>query len=406
MRVDQSSMDISTLVEKIKRKEIDLQPEFQRGQVWSEQKKRRLIDTILRQWYVPAVHIVVNDELDKEEILDGQQRLQAIISFMSDEFPIDGYIEPEDDSILSLNGYYYSQLPDRVKSRFRRFPITTVRLRDYLPEEPGELFFRLNQLTALTAAEQRNALVGTPRNQIKILVKEFENSLSGSQIGFSNVRMNFDDSISRLAVSLELGTLQEKITASSLEKRYRSGEAFSSRIISSISGALTEISALVKNNSIYTKLNKASLFSWAYFIVFYDILKAEQGRDYLRDFFISFEAFRASSRHVSDIYIDTITSLNERGVRGALEDTVVIFNDRSSSRVNDVSSVLLRDMCLAASFSIIIPESVSVFGKLAERRSIIQASVERLAALPKDVAERALAESMLSRQWEAYHAAG
>jgi hypothetical protein len=54
MRIDQSSMEISGLVHKIEQKEIDLQPDFQRGQVWSVQKKQRLIDTILREWYVPA----------------------------------------------------------------------------------------------------------------------------------------------------------------------------------------------------------------------------------------------------------------------------------------------------------------------------------------------------------------
>src|SRR5438874_2076714 len=141
MRLDQSSVDLSTLVQKIERGEIDLQPDFQRGQVWSESKKKRLIDTILREWYIPAIHIVVNDELDKEEVLDGQQRIRSILEFVADKFPIDGRIEPEDNRIVALDGLKYSQLPDAVRSRFKRFAITTVRLRDYRPQEPGELFF-------------------------------------------------------------------------------------------------------------------------------------------------------------------------------------------------------------------------------------------------------------------------
>ena len=62
------------------------------------------------------------------------------------------------------------------------------------PEEPGELFYRLNQLTNLTAAEQRNAFFGPVRKQIKDLVQliktrpDFER-----RIGFSNARMSYDD---------------------------------------------------------------------------------------------------------------------------------------------------------------------------------------------------------------------
>src|SRR5437660_843946 len=140
MRLDQSSVDLSTLVDKINRREIDLQPDFQRGQVWTDAKKKRLIDTILREWYVPAIHIVVNDALDKEEVLGGQQRIKLILEINNDKLRIDGYIEPEDKRITALHGLTYSQLPDQVRSRFRRFAITTVRLRDYKPQEPGELF--------------------------------------------------------------------------------------------------------------------------------------------------------------------------------------------------------------------------------------------------------------------------
>jgi hypothetical protein len=204
MRLDQSSVDLSTLADKIEKGELDLQPNFQRGQVWSEAKKKRLVDTVLRQWYIPAIHIVVNDALDKEEVLDGQQRIRSIIEFMRDQFAVDGNIEPHDENIVRLDGLTYSSLPDQVRSKFRRFAITTVRLRDYRPEEPGELFFRLNQLTALTAAEQRNALIGEPRNQIRVLSDALEERVGDRKLGFSNARMNYDDVLSRLAMALEV----------------------------------------------------------------------------------------------------------------------------------------------------------------------------------------------------------
>lgn len=144
MWLDRTDHDVDTLVHKIKNHHLDLQPNFQRGSVWSEPKKKRLVDTILRNWYVPPIHVVVNDVAEKEEILDGQQRLRAIYDFYNDKFAVDGTLEPWDQNIQKLDGFYFSDLPSKFKSIFLRFTITTVRLRHYEPSEPGELFFRLS----------------------------------------------------------------------------------------------------------------------------------------------------------------------------------------------------------------------------------------------------------------------
>ena len=53
MKLTPSEPDIRTIVERIDRGDIDLQPDFQRQEVWSTSKKKRLIDTILRGWSIP-----------------------------------------------------------------------------------------------------------------------------------------------------------------------------------------------------------------------------------------------------------------------------------------------------------------------------------------------------------------
>ncbi|MFD2648246.1 DUF262 domain-containing protein [Devosia albogilva] len=397
MRVDQSSTDILSLVEKIRDGRLDIQPDFQRGQVWPEPKKVRLIDSILREWYVPAIHIVVNDDLDSEEVLDGQQRLQAVLSFMADEFAIDGRIEPTDDRISALHGMKYSQLPDRVRARFNRFPISIIRLRDYTSEEPGELFFRLNQLTALTAAEQRNALVGAPRNQVRFVVDHFEHDLGSRSIGFSNARMNFDDAISRLAVVLEHGSLSAKVTASSLERRYRHGKPFPDEIMRSISQALHAIASLASEGKVAARLNKASLFSWLYFYVDTYSPNAHFLPDF-SSYYLIFENMRSGSRKSIDDQQDLLLSSLPTSQRGAFNESLSIFNDRASSRVNDVTSVLLRDLCLNCGIAILYPGTVD--WQIYERRSTIRDSIERLGNLPSDVGERAMEEALLAKRWE------
>ncbi len=406
MRLDQSSMDVATLADKIRRNEIDLQPDFQRGQVWSENKQKRLIDTILRGWYIPAIHIIVNDELDREEVLDGQQRLRAILDFMDDKFPIDGNLEPEDSHVRSLHGLRFSGLPDKVRSRFRRFAVTTVRLREYRPEEPGELFFRLNQLTALTAAEQRNALVGEPRNQIRHLSDQFESLLDGRGIGFSNARMNYDDTLSRLAVALESKSIGEKVTASSLEKRYRDGRGFPSDVIETISSSIVIITKIISDDRFMPRLNRASLFSWLFMMSDNPALLQDENFSYSRNLFVSFEGSRNPNSIIFFLVDDSTPQIYEAISRS--RDTrhcVEIFNDRSSSRVNDVSSVLLRDLCLNVCLYKTAPESVKSARASKLRWSALASLSERLFEMPEDISERLALESLLAKQWDARRAA-
>ena len=159
MRLIPSDPDIQTILSRIDDGSLDLQPGFQRGAVWSRTKQRLLIDSILRSWYVPPVHVVRTDE-DEQEVLDGQQRLRSIADFRHGHFTVDGHTEPHSQAIADLGGLHYTELPEQVRRRFDRFTLRLFELVDYEPQEPYELFYRLNQPTTLTSAEKRNAFFG------------------------------------------------------------------------------------------------------------------------------------------------------------------------------------------------------------------------------------------------------
>lgn len=407
MRLDQSSTQISDLVDRIQRGELDLQPNFQRGQVWPEPKKRRLIDTILREWYIPAIHIVVQDSSDSEEVLDGQQRLRTIIEFMDGKFPVDGTIEPGDEAICHLDGLFYDELPTQVRSKFRRFSMPIVRLRNYSPEEPGELFFRLNQLTALTAAEQRNALIGEPRNQIKRLAGALESRIEGRSIGFSNARMNLDDTLARLALTLESGGLSTKITASRLENRYRTGRPFTPHVIGAISNSIDALTKFMAKAQVITKLNRATLYSWLYFFIDYKERLSSQNSNFFMMFFASVEA----ARNPHGVSVLLLASQSTELFDSITEDPILsyainIFNDRASSRVNDVSSVLLRDFCLNLLLLAAAPDELRDVDPLVVRKARLRRMRAELEDVPQEVAERAFLEAHLSREWEGVREAG
>ena len=402
MRLDQSSMDMSTLAHKVEKGEIDLQPDFQRGQVWPETKRKKLIDTILRGWYVPAVHLVVNDDLDVEEVLDGQQRLQSVLSFMKDEFPIDGSTEPSDASIQKLGGLRYSELPDQIRSRFRRYPITTIRLRDYNPDEPGELFFRLNQLTALTAAEQRNALVGEPRNQIKRLVEELTETVGEEAIGFTNSRMNYDDVLLRLAYALEVNQLSAKTTAVRLERRYRLNKPFNQEVVRQVATSIRTLAAVTKGRTTGPRLNKASLFSWLFFFVDNSVLYEDEDK-LIATIYRSFEQHRGRDK-ITEYLLSDLHGGGDLGIDHAYQVMARIFNDRASSRVNDSTSILLRDMCMNVHAFFLTPPGVYDSRGLLDWMTELDQIGFELMHFPLGVSESINLEAGLASKWERHRA--
>ena len=166
MYARKSDPTLETLLNAINSGNLDLQPDFQRGEIWDGKRRQRLVDTVLRNWYVPAVHIVVDPRDGREAVLDGQQRLAALRDFVAGEFAVDGHIQPDDDEIRSLHGLRFHELPANRQHEFLTFDLPVVRLTDFKPQEPNELFFRLNQSYNLTPPEKRNALHGPARQSV------------------------------------------------------------------------------------------------------------------------------------------------------------------------------------------------------------------------------------------------
>lgn len=122
MKLDKSDLQLETIVTRINNNELDLQPSFQRGEIWDSKRRQRLIDTILRGWYVPAIHVVVDSD-ENELVLDGQQRLTTVRDFFDNRIVVDGSIEPTDAKVSALDGLTYSRLPEEVRKAVNRFPI-------------------------------------------------------------------------------------------------------------------------------------------------------------------------------------------------------------------------------------------------------------------------------------------
>lgn len=340
MRFIPAEPDLATVVRRIELGDIDLQPDFQRGEVWPTPKKQRLIDSILRGWVVPPVLLISNGSGSVQQVLDGQQRLASIRDFVDGKFSVDGGIEPLDKNIRSLHGLKFDELPSDVSRAFLRTPIRAYEINDYRPEEPAEIFFRLNQPTTLSPAEKRNAFFGPVRDQIRGYVKTLTEDLQdpSSSLGFTNSRMAFDDVFARLACTLEQGSLWQKVTAVGINSMYRReaaiDNAVDARIRSCIRSMLQLWAAYPKGRKL-PRLNKATFYSW---LLFFARAEGQQHPALLAEFFGFFELGRAedpSNWSRPKVRVNSVVSL-----------LAEMYTDRASSRVADVSSVVIRDVAL------------------------------------------------------------
>lgn len=341
MRLVPWDPDVQTVMSRIESGALDLQPNFQRGEVWPKSKKQRLIDSVLREWHVPPIHVIENPTTRKQEVLDGQQRLVAIRDFIRGEISVDGEIEPIDSHIQSLDGLKYRMLPEDVRRQFDQFTLRIYRIIDYAPSEPAELFYRLNQPSNLTGAEQRNAFYGPVRDQIRDIVLSLEQRQIGKeQFGFSNARMAYDDVICRVALTIERGTIATKITANDLVELYRSVTPLESRTYDLIERTLNVlISAL--DGGIKPKFNKATLYSWLIFIARGLSSGAFQGdaSSSIADFLTYFSAITVgAARPMQDFSYPQMSRL------------LTVYEDRATSRVADVSSIVIRDLVIWTAF--------------------------------------------------------
>ncbi|MER8648960.1 DUF262 domain-containing protein [Mesorhizobium sp. M0586] len=394
MILSPSDPDIQTIVGRIENGDLDLQPDFQRGEVWSTQKKRRLIDSILRNWYIPPIHTVLVPESNKQDVLDGQQRLVAIRDFVRNLYPVDGNIQPFDPAISRLDGLYYTDLPKDARRLFDTFTIRVMRVTDYRPEEPGELFFRLNAITNVTAAEQRNAFYGPVRQQVKELVQYFEESGGSASLGFSNSRMAYDDVLSKFLCTMEAGSLSVKLTANVVSDRFRMDEPFTPTLVSYAKEAIATFE-LLKSYSKETKFNKATMLSWLIFCATFSLHKKTPDIKSNSDFLFTFEMMKtiASDKDIAS-NID-----GKLAIRKEWESLFSIYSDRSTSRVLDISSVVLRDFVIHFAYLCATSGDVDRLPINDTKRAILIKVLEGWGSGPEYLSERNLEKLLTPASW-------
>jgi hypothetical protein len=138
------------------RRELILQPKFQRRAAWEDDARSYLIDTVVRRLPMPKIYLrrTVNKDtgLTAYEVVDGQQRLRAIIDFRK------GNLALRKRHNKDFGDATFKDLPDPTQREFMEYEISTELIEDASDPEIWSMFERLNTYTlTLNRQEKLNA---------------------------------------------------------------------------------------------------------------------------------------------------------------------------------------------------------------------------------------------------------
>ena len=127
-------------------KEVDgliIKPTFQRNPVWTVNQKSYLIDSVLRSYPIPEIYLQekVNDKGESQfVVVDGQQRLRAVLDFINNEFSLVPSETSEEWGNLT-----FDELSPNDKKKFFEYKFVIRLLPDIDEETIRNIFKRINK---------------------------------------------------------------------------------------------------------------------------------------------------------------------------------------------------------------------------------------------------------------------
>lgn len=243
-------------------RELELNPHFQRRSVWDPQARTLLIDSILRRMPVPKIYM--RTKLDTRtkrsirEVVDGQQRLRAILGFANGEYALTKRAQ-------EFAGLRYDDLSEEQQEQFLSYPLAVDSLVNASDSDVLEVFARLNSYTVtLVAAEKRHAKYqGDFKWAVHGAAKEWQTLWEDYRIvsGRDRLRMG-DDSLMAEMYGILLNGVTDggapKLTAlyASKEDSFPEEKAIRSKLDATLNGLLDAFGDSVRN----TPLSRAPQF--------------------------------------------------------------------------------------------------------------------------------------------------
>ena len=167
-----SDWTVGDLIELEQERSLRVNHEYQRGLRWTTSQKQMFIDSIFRGYSIPAFYFhKTKAPLSGNvfyDIVDGQQRINAIKSYSEDAFAL---LDPSDDTTFrfpnfmkdtscSWGGHRFRELPTSLQNQLREHKIVAYEIITDNENSIRDLFIRLQGGTPLTPQDKRDSWPG------------------------------------------------------------------------------------------------------------------------------------------------------------------------------------------------------------------------------------------------------
>ena len=251
MNLDTNNYSISEIKEMLARNDLVVNRGYQRNsRLWPAAPRSYFIDTILNEFPFPKLYFYEFLDRDnrrtKREIVDGQQRVSAMMDFLEDKFPL---IRVSED----LNGKRFSDLDEEAQESFLSHPVPVDVIRNAKKSEILEMFRRMNAYTLpLNDAEKRHSTFqGTFKWFINRLATYYADVFIEHGI-FTNrqvVRMADSELLAEMILSIEKGIVNSSNKVLSdlykqYDKDFREEEVYANTIEEAFDFIVNELAEL------------------------------------------------------------------------------------------------------------------------------------------------------------------
>ncbi len=156
IRVNTKTFSLRQIVDEIGDETVDLAPDFQRGYVWKELQKTRLIESILLGIPLPAFYFNASRD-NTYQVIDGVQRLSTVRDYATGRFALSEHLEYLKQE---LEGKAFGQLDAPLKRRFHQTQLVVHVIEATSPSRlKFDIFKRINTGgSPLTSQEIRHCM--------------------------------------------------------------------------------------------------------------------------------------------------------------------------------------------------------------------------------------------------------
>ena len=156
VKVERAQFSVFELKRKLEKKQILVDPDFQRESLWDMKQKSELVESILMGIPLPLIYLT-EDKKGKLIVVDGRQRLTSLFGFIDNEYQLSNL-----NIVTNINNKKFKELESKDQSAIEDYQLVSHVIKPPTPDQVKfDIFDRVNRGgTRLNNQEMRNALYG------------------------------------------------------------------------------------------------------------------------------------------------------------------------------------------------------------------------------------------------------